>query len=170
MVVCGGGLTACGETCVDTDTDADNCGGCGRPCTLPNALAQCTGGACAITACTQGYADCDANPANGCEVHVADDAANCGGCGHACAANEVCVEGACQAAACVQPLQTCTAGGASCCDGRTCGGLTSGCGGSLRCCAAANQECFNACDCCNAGAGAGCAFPNGGDQPGYCTG
>jgi hypothetical protein len=38
---------------------------------------------CTFT-CQPGYADCDGNPANGCEVNTTDDANNCGACGHGC--------------------------------------------------------------------------------------
>jgi hypothetical protein len=41
--VCPQGKTACGGACVDTQTDVNNCGGCGRVC---GAGQQCTGGVC----------------------------------------------------------------------------------------------------------------------------
>lgn len=41
--VCPSGKTQCGGACVDTQTDANNCGGCGRVC---GAGQRCTAGAC----------------------------------------------------------------------------------------------------------------------------
>ncbi len=58
-----------------------HCGACGRACSLPNATPTCASGACAIAACNAGFADCDRNPANGCEVNLATDVNNCGACG-----------------------------------------------------------------------------------------
>jgi hypothetical protein len=53
--------------------------------------------------CDPGFADCNNNPADGCEVATNTDLANCGGCGMACQpsnATGVCVAGACQVATC----------------------------------------------------------------------
>jgi hypothetical protein len=38
-----GGLTLCGQSCVDPQTDVNNCGGCGNAC---EANAACVGGSC----------------------------------------------------------------------------------------------------------------------------
>jgi hypothetical protein len=35
-----------------------------------------------VLACNVGFADCDGNPANGCEVNTRTDVNNCGGCGN----------------------------------------------------------------------------------------
>jgi hypothetical protein len=40
-VRCGSGLTACGESCVNTSSDTKNCGKCGTRCAL-----LCVGGLC----------------------------------------------------------------------------------------------------------------------------
>ncbi|MFT3770417.1 MAG: FG-GAP-like repeat-containing protein [Minicystis sp.] len=47
--------------------------------------------------CSAGLADCDGNPANGCEVILASNAANCGACGNPCAAGQICTQSTCQA-------------------------------------------------------------------------
>jgi hypothetical protein len=51
------------------------------------------------TPCPQGYANCDGNPANGCEVNLTEDADHCGACGTSCQdqgnAMGVCVAGTC---------------------------------------------------------------------------
>jgi len=69
-------------------SDPANCGGCGVPCNgLPNAKANCASGNCVLGSCNQGYANCDGDPKNGCEVNLATDANNCNGCGNVCPMN-----------------------------------------------------------------------------------
>jgi hypothetical protein len=48
-------------------SDPDHCGGCGRACAFPNAVAACVEGDCAIAACDELRYDIDRDPANGCE-------------------------------------------------------------------------------------------------------
>ena len=69
---------------VSTASDPKNCGACARSCTGANSVQACQMGACAIMSCTQGFADCDKVPGTGCEISVATDIMNCGGCGNAC--------------------------------------------------------------------------------------
>ena len=67
--------------------DPMNCGGCMKACmTPPNSVAACANSTCAVGMCKFGYADCDHNLANGCEVKVAADVANCGACAIKCPA------------------------------------------------------------------------------------
>jgi len=66
---------------VDLRSTAAHCGACGRRCAVANGTPACVGMACAVGACNAGFGDCDGNPANGCEVNLARDPANCGGCG-----------------------------------------------------------------------------------------
>ncbi|MDY7232701.1 CARDB domain-containing protein [Hyalangium rubrum] len=59
----------------------------------------CIGGPTYETPCPQGYANCDGNPANGCEVDLTSDADHCGTCGTTCPdrgnAEGVCVASTC---------------------------------------------------------------------------
>jgi hypothetical protein len=59
----------------------------------------CTQGPPYETPCPPGYANCDGDPANGCEVDITSDADHCGACGVTCPGQEnamgVCVAGSC---------------------------------------------------------------------------
>jgi hypothetical protein len=80
---------------VNSTSDVNNCGACGAVCALANALSTCTGSACAVSACTSGFGNCDGVASNGCEADLGNSAANCGTCGHACAGGQSCYAGAC---------------------------------------------------------------------------
>ena len=119
-----GVVTATGSTVVaNLTSDVNNCGACNHVCALsPNTRATCTNGICQVGSCNAGFADCDGSPANGCEVNVTSDVANCGACGIACGprpnAFSACASGAC--------LIACNAGFGDC-DGNP----TNGCEVSL---------------------------------------
>ncbi len=80
-----------------------NCNFCDDICgPLPNAMTQCvpnpqnpTANMCALVACDDGWADCDGDPANGCEADTSQST-HCGVCGNMCTANQICVQGSCQ--------------------------------------------------------------------------
>lgn len=60
-----------------------------------------------VGGCPTGFADCDANLANGCEVDTASDLGNCGGCGMVCGdahATPTCSAGACTLACKTEPF------------------------------------------------------------------
>jgi hypothetical protein len=94
---------------VNIDTPA-NCGSCGNACSLNNATPTCPTGTCAILHCNTGFADCDHNPANGCEISTSTDTNNCGGCGAVC--NEANASSVCNGGVC--GIGTCNAGFADC--------------------------------------------------------
>lgn len=74
-----------------------HCGACGRQCTAPlGAYSTCTMGTCGW-ACVWNRADCNRDPADGCEVIIDQNNFNCGGCGRQCAMNERCSGGRCVA-------------------------------------------------------------------------
>ena len=99
---------ACQAQCAtgwdDCDSDSDpangceaslstttNCGRCGNACTSPNAstLAACVAGTCGTT-CRANFADCDGNPANGCEADLLWRG-TCGSCTNVCDPYGICV-------------------------------------------------------------------------------
>ncbi len=112
LPACPAGQTRCSGVCTETANSPTNCGRCGNMCNSDGAsAAPCNAGVC-IPICMAGRADCDRDPANGCEVTVATNANNCGGCGTRCpmGANSMatCAMGGCGLA--------CTAGFANCDD------------------------------------------------------
>jgi hypothetical protein len=115
----------------DTNTDPSNCGKCGDVCNLSNANATCTGGKCEIASCAPGFADCDKNPANGCETNTNTSTGNCGSCGTACSpanATGACSNGTCGIAMCNSGFSDCDGNPANGCevndntDPNNCGG------------------------------------------------
>ena len=100
----------------------------GNACGFENAAngAACGGGTCSGGACvcSAGQANCDLQAANGCEVNLSTDSANCGGCGVVCGAGSACVSGLCSVGglSCLGGLSC--AGGVSCCDAQVVPGGT----------------------------------------------
>jgi hypothetical protein len=79
-------------------TDVNHCGACAFKCQLANAAAVCAMGKCVVEACNTGFADCNNDPADGCEVNLQTDTGNCGTCKKVCNANNgqaSCALGAC---------------------------------------------------------------------------
>jgi hypothetical protein len=80
--------TLCESDCVDVSTDLDDCGACGRPCSMGQVdVPSCRAGRCDST-CVAGWGNCyqSAAPAsdNGCETNLNGDVNHCGACGRAC--------------------------------------------------------------------------------------
>jgi len=84
--VTGATLVECNGACVNTRSDRDNCGACGRACPMGQ---QCRGSICQ-PACLSQMQLC-----GGVMTDTATDPMNCGFCGMACPAGEVCSGGSC---------------------------------------------------------------------------
>jgi hypothetical protein len=139
---CPSGQTLCGTQCISLGTDTNNCGGCGIVCQqLPGSSPVCQGGQCTFS-CQGGFADCDHNPGNGCEVNLPADPNNCGGCGIVCQyhpnGSPLCSNGSC-VSVCFPGYQDCNQNPTDGCevnlqnDHNNCGGCGVVCGGSQVC-------------------------------------
>jgi hypothetical protein len=115
---------------VNIQTDVNNCGACGTVCSFPNATSACVNSTCQVSACSDGYGDCDANPANGCETNVQSNVSNCGACGRVCSlpnATSACENSSCRVSACSATYSDCDGDPANGCesdirnDPRNCG-------------------------------------------------
>ena len=84
---CGPGTAVkCGDTCVDTQSNSQNCGACGKAC---DSSLVCSHGVC-TTVCASGTIHCG----NDC-IDQGADVNNCGGCGKKCPPGNVCSKGSC---------------------------------------------------------------------------
>ena len=127
------GATLCGDVCVDTDWDPNNCGGCGVPCDTA-AGELCSNGQCG-TQCGGGTIQCG----DSC-VNIANNEQHCGGCDSPCDPGEFCVSSSCQSSC------TLTDCGGECVDTNWdpthCGGCTTVCDPGQVC---VNGLCSNDC-------------------------
>lgn len=123
-----------GKEWADCDTEAKNgcerelnsdrsfCGDCDNDCTrlldagLHATDVGCASGGCMVTSCEVGWADCDGDFENGCEVDTTSDATQCGGCAGAggvdCDAEYVngsgaCIDSKCEFADCDSEFDDC---------------------------------------------------------------
>ena len=139
VLTCPSTLATCGGTCTSTQYDPANCGACGASCgPYANATATCAAASCQLL-CTGSFADCDKNPANGCEADLSSDSAHCGGCLNACKSADN-AAGTCTASACGIACKTgfanCDADNSNGCeanvlsDAAHCGSCAVACGGN----------------------------------------
>ncbi len=94
----------------NTNTDVNNCGGCGKICSASNATSKCVNGFCGIDRCDSGFKDCDGQYFNGCEINISADVNNCGDCGVVCMinnANPECVNSQCAIDTCIGDYRDC---------------------------------------------------------------
>ena len=96
----------------DLQTSVGNCGACNNACNVPNATPRCIASSCEVGSCLGTYHDCNDNSLDGCEIDVATNRNNCGGCGARCSLANVALGGDCVASAC--KVTTCSAGFADC--------------------------------------------------------
>ncbi len=128
---------------VDTRTSPAHCGSCGLLCpAAPNAAPACAAGRCG-SACNAGFADCDNDPSNGCEVDTRTSPTHCGRCANACptAPNSLpgCAMGACRLA-CSEGFADCDGLAPNGCEASlrgtaNCGACGTSCSGSTPLCA-----------------------------------
>ncbi|MBI2896284.1 MAG: hypothetical protein HYY06_22190 [Deltaproteobacteria bacterium] len=118
---CPNGLDECSGACVDTLSDAANCGGCGIRCG-PGAI-------CGDARCLCPGEKLDCGGQIGC-VDAEHDPRHCGGCDDECAAREYCDGGTC---ACRPGLTRCALGfcTATASDPRRCGACDTSCAGEV---------------------------------------
>ncbi|MBX3216091.1 MAG: hypothetical protein KF850_28885 [Labilithrix sp.] len=103
------GLTDCGSAgeqgggCRDLNNDPHYCGSCVNACpgAGPHQSVTCNKGSCEYP-CDDGYADCNGDLADGCEVNTMINPNDCGGCGVTCdgVLGQPCVEGKCLTTTC----------------------------------------------------------------------
>jgi hypothetical protein len=101
----------------DLQTDVRHCGACGVVCAGANAEMACVDGACAVATCSEGFADCNLDPADGCEVDLLGSLDHCGSCDALCAPDNAvaeCNAGVCEQTACLEPFADCDRDGAGC--------------------------------------------------------
>jgi len=124
---CSEGKELCGTSCIDTQTDNDNCGACGTKC---KSGTVCKDGACSCKpkTCAELKYTCGTTD-DGCGNQL-----NCGD----CVEGETCTNNVCGCKA-----TTCAA------QGKNCGSIGDGCGGTLNCgSCSSGQECKdNVCGC-----------------------
>ena len=67
-------------------------------CPVPNASVFCGGNptTCRLSVCNPGYANCNMEAADGCEVSLDTDSYNCGGCDHICPTGTSCAARSCR--------------------------------------------------------------------------
>ncbi len=86
--VCTGPFRSCDADATNgceanTATDVGHCGSCGTACTNSNGTTSCVAGSC-VPSCSAGFASCNSNLNDGCEVDLRTSASHCGRCGHGC--------------------------------------------------------------------------------------
>lgn len=86
---CPEGFDNCDEdpnTCETPVTSLAQCGSCDVSCSDEHGDVACSDGKCLMTACDNGYGDCDEDGTTGCELALAENDAHCGDCLRDCAA------------------------------------------------------------------------------------
>ncbi|MFO0626667.1 MAG: hypothetical protein U0325_13720 [Polyangiales bacterium] len=86
---CATGFSNCDGMAVNgcetnTQTSITHCGARGMACTLANAAATCTGGACAVGSCNAGFGNRDGMAATAARLDTQTSNAHCGACNNAC--------------------------------------------------------------------------------------
>ncbi len=121
---------------INGSNNVNNCGVCGKVCSVANGTGTCSGGNCSIASCNPGFQDCNHTESDGCEANVNTSTANCGSCGNACNtpnATPACNNGGCIIGMCNPGFQDCDHNPADGCeintqnDPNNCGGCGTKC-------------------------------------------
>jgi photosystem II stability/assembly factor-like uncharacterized protein len=139
MTPCPAGQTLCSDGCHDTNTDPNNCAGCGNRCA---ATEMCQGGCVPLGAADFGVSDMDAS-------------AGCALLGTGCANNTDCCSAYCngtcqQASFCSQLGESCTSG-TQCCSGVCQGTCVALVVGGVPMCQVDGESCMGSCGSCCSG-------------------
>jgi hypothetical protein len=122
--------------------------------------ASCSGGSCKDLVCDPGFADCNGNPADGCERRL-DTLSDCGACGRSCApahATGTCERGSCQVSRCDNGFANCNFRASDGCEAPLssrdhCGACGNACGeracNNGVCGCAADSDCADGESCCS---------------------
>jgi hypothetical protein len=108
-----GDCDALGENGCETDLHTlGNCGACGKQCVISHGSGSCATGACLVLTCENGFVDCNADPADGCDGDLKSPE-NCGQCGHKCevtgGGTPSCTAGVCGISSCPWGFGDCNA-------------------------------------------------------------
>ena len=92
------------EPLPDFTTSAHDCGARGRDCDAApeRTRRRCEDARCVFAGCAETWADCNGDPADGCEAHLADSATHCGACGNRC--DGTCTDGRCCIGGCASEV------------------------------------------------------------------
>lgn len=110
-----------GDPCTETDVCDDEgvCSGAVIDCNAPNAAGgECVAGMCTEPECVDGFADCNADMSDGCEIPLGTSS-NCGGCGDVCSAGanaSASCNGTTCAYSCTAPWENCDGNWANGCE------------------------------------------------------
>jgi MYXO-CTERM domain-containing protein len=124
VVTCDAGMANCDANpangCeIDLNGDTANCGACDNACIYDNATVLCQAGICAMGDCDEGFADCNSDDSDGCEIDLNTDPDHCNACNNACAydnATGVCNAGTCEMGDCDEDFADCNASDADGCE------------------------------------------------------
>jgi hypothetical protein len=136
----------CGDSCVDSETDANHCGGCNKVCDSSQGVSACTAGQCSIVSCVPGWDNCDGNATNGCEQQL-NTLNNCKKCGSVCSTSNgsaSCASGTCETAMCFAGHLDIDAKVTNGCEAFCVGGCAATCNVD---CAVDDCKCRNGCPC-----------------------
>jgi hypothetical protein len=122
---------------INTDTDVNNCGGCGIVCDIENATAKCEDGECKVDTCDKPFADCDEDGLD-CETNYHESAEHCGACGTSCHDLVNTAVGECTLGVC--SVETCDNGYGDCTSAAGCETVLAD---SKANCGACNRECLD---------------------------